>query len=202
MGEGGGSYFESQHSFVPGRNTQSQLLLHYKEIYEALEEGLRVDTVFLDFSKAFDKVNHEILLKKVSKHGIKGKLLNWIKEFLSNRKFVVIANGTVSEEGKVTSGVPQGTVLAALLCIIMIADIDEKVKESIVRCFADDTRVSKKIEKEDDKEKLQEDLNIIYKWAEENLMYFNDEKFEQLTYGETKNIEIESYKNPSNKVIM
>ena len=192
---------EEQHGFVPGRSTQSQLLLHYKDIYEALEEGLRVDTVFLDFAKAFNKVDHEILLRKVDKHGIKGKIGNWIKEFLSNRKFIVIANGTKSKEGEVRAGVPQGTVLAALLFIIMIADIDEKVKESIVRCFADDTKVSKKIENEEDKQKLQEDLDIIYKWAEENLMFFNTDKFEQLTYGETKNIEIDSYKNSSKESI-
>ncbi|CAL4197308.1 unnamed protein product, partial [Meganyctiphanes norvegica] len=102
------------------------------------------DTIFLDFAKAFDKVNHEILFKKIDNHGIKGKIGKWIREFLSNRKFIVVANGTRSKVGEVKSGVPQGTVLAAILFIIMIADIDEKVKESIVRCFADDTRVSKR----------------------------------------------------------
>jgi len=123
-------------------------------------------------AKAFDKVDHDLLLKKVVKHGIKGKIGMWLREFLSNRKFTVIANGTMSDQEDVLSGVPQGTVLAALLFIIMISDIDENIKESIVRCFADDTRVSKKIEKED-KKKLQDDLNRIYKWAEDNLMIFN-----------------------------
>ena len=66
---------QEQHGFVPGRSTQSQLLVHYKDIFEAMEEGVRIDTVFLDFSKAFDKVAHYILLKKVAKHGIKGKYL-------------------------------------------------------------------------------------------------------------------------------
>ena len=192
---------QEQHGFVPGRSTQSQLLVHYKDIYEAMEEGVRMDTVFLDFSKAFDKVDHDLLLKKVVKHGIKGKIGMWLREFLSNRKFTVIANGTMSDQEDVLSGVPQGTVLAALLFIIMISDIDENIKESIVRCFADDTRVSKKIEKEEDKKKLQDDLNRIYKWAEDNLMIFNEDKFEQLTYGDTKNIEIEMYKNSSNENI-
>ena len=104
----------------------------------------------------------------------------------------------MSEQEEVMSGVPQGTVLAAILFIIMIADIDEKVKECIVRCFADDTRVSKRIKEEADKQKLQEALNIIYKWAEENLMIFNEKKFEQLTYGESDNVTITAYKNPSN----
>ena len=58
---------QEQHGFVPGRSTQSQLLLHYKDIYEAMEEGVRMDTVFLDFAKAFDKVDHDLLLKKLVK---------------------------------------------------------------------------------------------------------------------------------------
>ena len=112
-----------------------------------------MDTVFLDFSKAFDKVDHDLLLKKVIKHGIKGKIGMWLREFLINRKFTVIANGTVSDQEDVLSGVPQGTVLAAILFIIMISDIDENIKECIVCCFADNTRVSRKIEKEEDKKK-------------------------------------------------
>lgn len=78
---------KNQHGFVPGKSTQTQLLLYYEDIYETLFEGIRLDTVFLDFSRAFDKVNHEILMEKVRKHKIKGKLALWLKEFLSNRKF-------------------------------------------------------------------------------------------------------------------
>ena len=56
---------QEQHGFVPRRSAQSQLLVHYKDIYEAMEEGVRMDTVFLDFSKAFDKVDHDLLLKRL-----------------------------------------------------------------------------------------------------------------------------------------
>ena len=136
---------DGQHGFVPGRSTQTQLLAHYNEIYEALMEGKRLDTIFLDFAKAFDKVDHEILLENFKKHKISGKIGKWIREFLRNRKFKVVANGCMSEEENVLSGVPQGTVLAAILFVIMISDIDENVKECIVRSFADDTRVNKKI---------------------------------------------------------
>ena len=140
-------------------------------------------------------------MRKVIKHKIKGKVGHWIKEFLTNRKFKVIANGTMSESEDVMSGVPQETVLAAILFIIMISDIDENVKACIVRCFADDTRVSKKIQDEEDKSKMQEDLCSIYKWAEDNAMKFNDTKFEQLNYGILNNVPIEPYKNPSNEDI-
>ena len=140
----------AQHGFVPGRSTQTQLLQHYWDIYETLSEGTRIDTVFLDFAKAFDKVDHGILLGKVADHKIKGKIGLWIKEFLNHRKYKVVANGEMSEEQKVLSGVPQGTVLAAILFIIMISDIDKNVKNSIVRLFADDTRISHRIRTEED----------------------------------------------------
>ena len=63
-----------QHGFVPGRSTQTQLMKHYMDVYDALAEGNRIDTVYLDFAKAFDKVDHKILLQKVAKHGIRGKI--------------------------------------------------------------------------------------------------------------------------------
>ena len=118
--------------------------------------------MFLDFAKAFDKVNHEILLQKVAKQKIKGKIGLWIQEFLDNRKYRVVVNGEMSEVNDVLSGVPQGTVLAAILFVIMISDIDEDVKRSIVRSFGDDTRASLKIQSEEDKSVLQKDLDAIY----------------------------------------
>ncbi|CAL4121335.1 unnamed protein product [Meganyctiphanes norvegica] len=123
---------QDQHGFVPGRSTQTQLLQHYCDVYETLAEGVRMDTLYLDFAKAFDKVNHNILLQKLAKHNIKGKIGIWIQEFLNNRKYRVVANGEMSDIQDVLSGVPQGTVLASVLFIIMIADIDEKVRNSIV----------------------------------------------------------------------
>ena len=86
---------DGQHGFVPGRSTQSELLAHYNDIYEAITEGKRLDTIFLDFAKAFDKVDHEILLEKVKKHGIGGKIGRWIEELLKDRKFRVVVNGYV-----------------------------------------------------------------------------------------------------------
>ena len=192
---------DGQHGFVKGRSTQSQLLAHYSDIYETLSEGKRMDTIFLDFAKAFDKVDHEILLKKVRKHGISGKIGKWIREFLKNRKFRVVANGCMSEEEHVLSGVPQGTVLAAILFAIMISDLDDKIKECIVRSFADDTRVNNKIGNDSDTKIMQEDLETIYKWAIENKMQFNENKFEQMAHGSIDNVELRSYKSPSGEDI-
>ena len=85
---------------------------------------MRVDTVYLDFAKPFDKVDHNILIKTIVDHKIKGKVAICIKSFLQERKYRVVANGVVSEEQDVLSGVPQGTVFASILFIIMISDID------------------------------------------------------------------------------
>ena len=161
---------KNQHGFVAGRSTQTQLLQHYTDVFEAMLEGARLDTIYLDFAKAFDKVDHDILLRKIAGRGIKGKLGMWIKDFLNDRRYRVLANGMMSEEQEVVSGVPQGTVLASIFFVIMISDIDENLKNSVVRLFADDTRVSAKIRTKEDMELLQQDLDAVYGWAEKNLM--------------------------------
>ena len=87
----------NQHGFIAGRSTQTQLLQHYTDIFEAISEGVRLDTVYLDFAKAFDKVNHDILQRKITDHGIKGKVGMWIKDFLNNRKYRVLVNEMMSD---------------------------------------------------------------------------------------------------------
>ena len=98
----------------------------------------------MEVAKAFDNVNHHILVKRISNHKMKGKLAKWLENFLYNRKYCVVANGAMSDNYNVISGVPQGTVLASLYFIIMIADIDNNLKISISRLFADNKKVSAK----------------------------------------------------------
>merc|ERR1711888_493258 len=100
-----------------------------------------------------------------------------------------------SRKKDVISGVPQGTVLAAILFVIMISDIDENVENCLVRSFADDTRVNKKIGNDLDKEAMQKDLEAIYDWAEKYKMKFNENKFEQMAHGSVNEVTINPYKN-------
>ena len=127
---------------------------------------------------AFDRVDHTILLHKLKRNGIQGKLLQWIKSFLTGRKQQVSVNTFLSEEAEIISGVPQGTVLGPLLFLIMIQDIDEEVKESILSCFADDTCIMKGIKCLTDTFKLQNDLNSVYRWTNSNNAKLNGKKFE------------------------
>ena len=94
----------------------------------------------------------------------------------------------MSEKHDVLSGVPQGTVLASLFFIIMIADIDQNLKDSVSRLYAGDTKVSAKIRIQEDTERLQQDLDRIYTWFDENLMEFSENKFEKMSHGYTKNV--------------
>ena len=97
---------DGQHGFRLGRSCVSELLIHYDRIVEILERGSNVDSIYLDFAKAFDKVDHGIVLKKLSLLGIHGRLLQWIRSFLSARTQKVMVNGFLSDPAPVTSGVP------------------------------------------------------------------------------------------------
>jgi hypothetical protein len=138
-----------------------------------LEKGLNVDTIYLDFAKVFDKVDHKVLLAKLALLGIGGKLLKWIESFLTYRSQYVLVNGFLSEPSEVKSGVPQGSVIGPLLFLVLIADIDAELGTSFLSSFADDTCASREIGSTHDASLLQEDLNAIYKWAELNNMKFN-----------------------------
>ena len=113
-----------QNGFRSGRSCLSQLLEHYNKILEELEKSNNVDVIYLDFAKAFDKVNHGILQNKLKKFEIDGKISVWIHNFLSNRQQCVAINGTTSSEALVRSGVPQMSVLGLLLFLIHISDIN------------------------------------------------------------------------------
>ena len=143
-----------------------------------MSNGWRTDTIYLDFSKAFDKVDHNLLVKKMQLFGINGKLLCWLKAFLRNRKQKVAVNGFFSFIEVVLSGVPQGTVLGPLLFLLFVNDMSKAVKHSVLRLFADDCRLLKAIDSDTDKCKLQEDLNSIVSWSINNNMVLHSDKFE------------------------
>ena len=178
-----------QHGFRARRSCLSQLLEHYDRILSILEEGNNVDSIYLDFSKAFDKVDTGVLCHKLKSMGISGKLGVFIHNFLTGRDQVILANGIKSKSSSVRSGVPQGTVLGPILFLILINDIDQDIEgDSFLSLFADDTRIARKVNSEEDIESLQADLEKLYKWQDSNNMQFNSKKFEILRYGKNQDL--------------
>ena len=129
----------------------------------------------MDYAKAFDTVPHKRRLYKLQAYGIKGQLLEWIKSFLKNRKQRVVMGDFVSFWAWVFSGVPQGSVLAALLFIIYINDLLEMLKNT-GKLFADDTKKIAKVKNQEDCISMQNDINTMVEWSKTWLMSLNDSK--------------------------
>ena len=194
---------QNQHGFRAGRSCLSQLLEHFDSLLDILQTGRNADVIYLDYSKAFDKVDFRIVLAKLLDLGVSGRVHDWIEAFLTNRTQFVTVNGHVSEPRPVISGVPQGSVLGPLIFLILVGDIDNDISRgTTVRSFADDTRATRGVTTQADTNCLQEDLNKIYAWTEKANMKLNDDKFELLRYGNNQQLkENTTYTTPTGKPI-
>ena len=172
----------NQHGFRKNHSCSTQLLTHTHNVLSGLIRGNEVDSIYIDYSKAFDKVDHNLLLEKLQHYGVNGKYIAWIESFLKGRSQTVYINGACSYPTPVSSGVPQGSVLGPLLFIIFINDLPDTLLHSHILTFADDTKLIKEIYKSDDNSLLQNDLINVINWSHENRMTLNDEKFELICH--------------------
>ena len=175
---------DSQFGFRKYRSTISilQLLTVMEDWTDALENNLQVDTVYLDFKKAFDSVPHKRLVKKLEGYGIKGSLLLWLKNFLKQRQQRVVINGNLSKWTDVLSGILQGSILGPILFILYINDLPGVVR-SVCKLFADDCKLYRNIASEADQKELQEDIERLCKWSKDWLLGFNIKKCKVVSFG-------------------
>ena len=122
--------------------------------------------VHLDFSKAFDKVSHKLLLHNLRSYGFGGSLLKWFNNYLTNRTQRVVIDGCYSDWLPVSSGVPQGSILGPFFFIIFINDLADVVSSSEIALYADDSKLFKVIKSQDHRHGLQADLQRVSLWAE------------------------------------
>jgi hypothetical protein len=179
---------EEQHGFVGGRSTVTNLLVYTEYLFSSMDKRIQVDSIYTDLKKAFDKVDHSILLSKLSKCGIHGDLLRWLKSYLTDRLMSVTMNGFSSDNIPVTSGVPQGSVLGPLLFTAFINDIGDCILHSQFLLFADDLKIYRQIRCIEDAEKLDEDLGRIYDYCVVNRLELNLKKCNSITFTKNKKI--------------
>ena len=165
-----------QHGFCKSKSCLTNLLEAFEDWSLWDDTNARFDAVFLDFQKAFDSVPHVRLIYKLNKLGIRGRLLNWIEDFLRNRRQRVVVNGSESDWREVTSGVPQGSVIGPLLFICYINDLPSVMTGCECKIFADDCKVYRKIETTEDYNILQKNLDLMSEWSKEYMLYFNPKK--------------------------
>ena len=194
-----------QHGFREQRSTLTQLLSHWDQVLDNLEQGNTVDVIYTDFAKAFDKCETNVLLHTLKTCGVLGRVGLWLAAFLDpkSRMQAVGVDGCISPLVSVESGVPQGTVLGPILFLLHIRGINANLSQgTFASSFADDTRVLRGTRNTSDCSVLQNDLNAIYSWANHVNMVFNGTKFEWLRYSPARALSPEyQYLGPDSTLI-
>ena len=156
---------DCQHEFRARRSCETQLLTLAQELLAGLDKKHQHDLIILDFSKAFDRVPHQRLMRKLDHYWIRGSTYNWIEAFLTDRTQQVLLEGVTSDSIPVISRVPQGTVQGPLLFLLFINDLLDCV-QARTRLFADDCILYRQIKTQQDCAILQEDLTKIAAWEQ------------------------------------
>ena len=158
-------------------STSHAIISIAERINNALSAGKYVAGVFLDFRKAYDTVNHTILLKKMHAYGIRGNILDWFKSYLNKREQFTSINNTHSDKKNISCGIPQGSVLGPLLFLIYINDLPNVSKKLYLILFADDTSVFLEGNNLNSLSTIiNNELNKLYIWLASNKLTPNIEK--------------------------
>ena len=185
------SLYENQYGFRPQRSCEHALLNAQNILLESLSKRQISLLLLIDFSKAFDMVEHQILLEKLNHYGIRGPVLKWLESYLSNRKQFVSLNGSDSETLTMDYGVPQGSILGPLLFIIYINDIPNIAEFAKFILYADDANI---ILTGDTIEEINNQLeNLVFnlkQWVSCNGLALNLKKTKYIIFSRTRNTEL------------
>ena len=175
---------KKQGGFRPKHSTISTTAFYINDLYQAMNNNQITISVYIDAMKAFDTVDHDILLKKIKCFGITGKCFNWVENYLKNRKQCTVANDTVSNLADITYGVPQGSVCGPLLFLLYINDISYCLEKCKVSLYADDTVLYYTSDCINDVLRtVQQDLNSLSEWCCKNKITVNCKKNKYCLYG-------------------
>ena len=165
-----------QHGFRKSRSCETQLITVREEIAKWKDDRHNVDMLIMDFSKAFDTVPHQRLLRKLESYGIYGNLGNWLRHWLMARTQTVMLDGEASSPVNDKSGLPQGMVLGRLMFLLYINDIGPNITNSKVKLFADDCLLYRIVDSKEDESKLRDNLTELQNLADKWQMSFNTKK--------------------------
>ena len=169
--------FENQFVFRKNNSTSYALMEITENIKESIAKGKFGCGVYIDLRKAFDTVNHSILLKKIEHYGVRGIVLDWFISYLTGRKQYVFYNGETSDLKHISCGVPQGSVLGSLLFLLYINDLPNISAKLKCFLFADDTNIYFESDDLLDVEKtVNKELKKLYLWLNVNRLSLNVSK--------------------------
>src|SRR5688572_17787969 len=180
-----------QNGFRTGHSTYMAVMEMYDKISEARDQNYFSMGVFFDLSKAFDTVNHEILIKKLEHYGIRGMCLDWLTDYLKDRRQCVSFNGHISHISEVICGVPQGSVLGPLLFLLYVNDVSNTSSLLHFIMFADDTNVfmsNKSIEVLVNT--MNAELKLVGEWFKANKLSLNLAKTNFILFCSKRKIEL------------
>lgn len=172
---------KQQHGFRQGKSTLSNLLEFSEYVTQNMMGGGQVDAIFMDLSKAFDKIDHSILLNKLHQLRINTCTIRLLQSYLENRTQIVCVYGAHSEPITPKSSVPQGSILSPLLFALFINDLPHLINSNIL-LFADDLKIYLKICSQEDARKLQRDIDTIANWCRANNLELNIAKCNVMSF--------------------
>lgn len=172
---------EAQHGFVKQRSTVSNLMSFMSVLSDNVERRRQVDTIYFDFSKAFDKVPHELAINKLQHTGLPAWITEWLRSYLTERKAFVKVGNARSRMYCISSGVPQGSVLGPLIFVLFINDLATRLKSGKL-LYADDLKIYREISSTLDCCALDADVSELVSWCAQNGMELNICKCKVITF--------------------